>query len=277
MTKPPFLVDAYGLFRGSQLRIEWRDEPRAPHPELDQLIQRTWIEQLAASRRMGGHLFNGQLARYLRHRLHQETLCIDVGPTNYAEFMGTNYLHPHRGEEFGWDLYSNPIGTSATVITSDGWLIYGRRNQKVACHPGYVHNLGGSLEAHDRRPDGTLDAFASMARELHEEAGIREEETDELVCLGLIRDPFVRQPELIFDATVSLTREQLSCRIQSGDDEHTHLEACQDQADKVIEFIRMTDKFAPIAVGALCLHGRRRFGEDWFQQILPQLPPPCPP
>jgi 8-oxo-dGTP pyrophosphatase MutT (NUDIX family) len=277
MTQMPFLIDAYGLFDGNQLRIEWREEPRAARAELDRLIERTWIEQLAASRRMGRHLFNGQLARYLRHQIRDGRLLIEVGPTDYAAFMGTNYLHPDRGDEFGWELYSNPIGTSATVITADGWLLYGRRNHKVACHPGYVHTLGGSLEAQDRREDGTLDAFSSMARELREEAGIRVEETSQLVCLGMIRDPFVRQPELIFDANVALTRDELSRRIHSGDEEHTSLVACLDQPRAMLAFIRETEKIAPIAVGALCLHGRRCFGEAWFEGIMRELPAPHPP
>jgi hypothetical protein len=162
-------------------------------------------------------------------------------------------------------------------MTGDGWLLLGRRNHKVACHPGYVHNIGGSLEVTDRRADGSVDAFASMARELREEVRLAQHEISELICLGMIRDPFVRQPELIFDARVSTGRAELERRLHTRDEEHTALVACPDRPDAIAPFIASTPKLAPVAVGALCLHGRRCCGEDWFDRTVRALPPPLGP
>lgn len=277
MNLPAFEVDATGVYRPGDLHIAWRDEPASMDRELLGLIEQTWTREMAAARHDGRNLFNGQLVRYLRHQVDGHTLSIQVGPTDYAAFMGTNYLHYDRAVELGWESFSNPIGTSTNVITADGKLVCGRRNQKVACHAGFVHNIGGGLEAGERRADGTFDAFASMRRELHEEAGVEEKQIRELVCLGMIRDPFVRQPELIFDARVSLSRREIEQRMNAMDDEHEQFVSCADDPEAILRFIQTTPKIAPISVGALCLHGRRIFGEAWYQRVLPQLPPPLPP
>ncbi len=260
-----FLIDVSGeFFTPEQMKIVWRDEVRAAHGVLDALIAETWARQSEVSRVRGTTLFNGRLARYLRHRVDSGIVTIEVGPTDYAAFIGTNYLHHARADEFGWELFSNPVGTSATLITADGWLVFGRRNERVACLPGYVHNFGGGLEADEKRPDGTFDGFASIRRELDEELGLKAGDIEQLVCLGLIRDAQIRQPELIFDAQVRLTRADLASRIGSDDHEHAAIAACRDEPNAILPFLGNTERIAPVTVGSICLHGRRRFGPVWY-------------
>lgn len=269
----PFLIDAYGQFPPGRLCLHWYDEPRPPAPALDALIAETWQAQVEARRQAGGILFNGQLARYLRHRVQDGCLSIDVGPTDYANFMSTNLLNHHRGDEWGWELFSNPIGTSATLMTADGWILLGRRNDRVAWHAGYVHNFGGGLEAGERRADGSIDGFESIQRELREELALRPEDTTRMVCLGLIRDPTIRQPELIFDVHLCLRREDLAGRLNPDDphEEHTATLACRNAPEAILPFIRSNTPITPVAVGALCLHGRHAFGEAWYQRTIDEL------
>lgn len=263
-----FTVDVFGEFGPGQVRLVWRDEPRPAHPVLDALVAETWADQLETARQRGMLLYNGQLVRLLRQRLERGTLTLEVGPTDYANWMGTNYLHPHRGDEFGWDLYSNPIGISATVITSDGWLLFGRRSQRVACNPGDLHTFGGAIEVGEREDSGEFDAFASIRRELLEELRLTADDLTELICLGLIRDGRIRQPEILFDARIRQARAEMEGRIDPGHphEEHDAVEACRDAPEAVIPFLRTVPRVAPIAVGALCLHGRRRFGERWYDE-----------
>ncbi|NLX23979.1 MAG: hypothetical protein GXY55_20190 [Phycisphaerae bacterium] len=260
-----FTVDAFGVFGPGRVRVVWRDEPRPTNAPLDALVDRTWAEALHEAERSGAVLFNGQLARYLRHRVQEEALYIEVGPTDYAQFMSTNYLNHARGDEFGWDLFSNPIGTTATLVTRDGWLLYGRRSKRVACHAGYVHTFGGGLEAGERNAAREFDVFGSVRRELAEELGLRAAEISSMVCLGLIRDATIRQPELIFDAHLTLTRAEVETRlVHDRQHEHDAVAACRDEPDAVVPFVLAAGRIAPVAVGALCQHGRQRFGEDWY-------------
>lgn len=270
--RPVFSVDVVGHFTPAQLHIVWHDEPWLLHPEIDAMVAEAWDRSCAGARRERRRLFNGRLVKLLRHRLTRGLLILDAGPTDYAHFMGTNYLNHHRGDELGWEHFANPIGTSATVITSDGWLLYGRRSDRVACHPGYIHTFGGSLEADERGLDGTFDAFASIGRELGEELAVSAGDVVELVCLGLIRDAWIRQPELLFDARLDLTRSELEKRM-AGDHEQEHeaVVAVRADRDEVLPFLTGATRIAPIAVGALCLHGRRRFGEAWYRRLMDGL------
>ncbi len=272
MADVSFTVDAFGVFGPGRVRVVWRDEPRPANAPLDALVDRTWAEALREAKRSGAMLFNGQLARYLRHRVQEEALYIEVGPTDYAQFMSTNYLNHARGDEFGWDLFSNPIGTTATLITTDGWLLYGRRSARVACHAGYVHTFGGGLEAGERNAAGEFDTFGSVRRELAEELGLQPKDITSITCLGLIRDATIRQPELIFDACLTLTRAEVEARLSHDHErEHDAVAACRDEPDAIVPFITTADLIAPVAVGALCQHGRRCFGEDWYEDAVERI------
>lgn len=268
MADPLFLVDIFGEFTEGQVIIHWRDESRPLHPVLDQLITETWAKLRRQSRAKGTWLYNGRMVRYLRHQLENGRLVIEAGPTDYAAFMATNYLNPHRGQELGWENYSHPIGISATIASADGWLLYGRRNEHVACMAGYAHTFGGTIEHEEIRPDETFDPFASLRRELEEELGLKENEIERLVCLGLIRDGRIRQPELIFDAYVRLTKSDIANRVHPGDphEEHVEVLACRDESDAILPFLRNTPRIAPVLVGAMMQHGRYCFGSSWYKQ-----------
>lgn len=271
-TRPPFLLDAFGPYGQEQLRLIWTNQPKPRHPQLDQLIESTWQIRTEQAQREGVLLFNGQLVRLVGWETRGRELILETGPTDYAHFLATNYHHPHLGEQIGWDLFSNPIGTTANIITSDGWLAYGRRSEAVACHPGFVHAIGGGLEAGELRPDGTFDAFASIFRELQEELDLSRELIESALCLGLIRDPEIKQPELIFDVFTSISRQDLSKRFNASErHEHNGLVFCRNEPSCFNPFIRETSRIAPITIGALCLHGRQVEGDSWFDATLNML------
>lgn len=273
MLNSVFAVDVSGLFGPGRLDLLWRDEHRPPHAALDTMIAETWDRCRREAEETGVLLFNGPLVRLLRHRVIDGRLIMEVGPTDYAEWMGTNFCNWPRGDEFGWDLFSNPIGTTATLITRDGWLLYGRRSRRVACHAGYVHTFGGGLEPGERRADGTFDVFECVCRELKEELHLDAADIASMDCVGLIHDTTIRQPELIFDAHVGLSRAEIEARFRPDDpdQEHTSLVALRDEPDAAMPFIRSAEPIAPIAVGAICQHGRRCFGEAWYAEVLRDL------
>lgn len=273
MTELPFIVDVHGRFRRDQVQIVYRDEPAPVIPDLEEMVARAWRGHLNNAGLRGYHLYNGRIVRLLRYRVEDNRLLMEGGPSDFAHFIGTNYLNYHRASEFGWDTFSNPIGVSGILITRDGWILYGRRNERVACHPGYVQAFGGSLEVQELQADGTFDAFACVLRELEEEAGVRDCDVTEITCIGLARDRQIRQPELIFDVQVRQSREEMADRLRHDDPEQEHAEmvTCRDEPDAIVPFIRTAGLISPVSVGALFLHGRRRFGDDWYEQATRDL------
>ena len=261
-------LHAHGPFFDGQVRMRWCDDSPSVGGQVRTLVAEIWSEEVERARREGRNLFNGPLVRYLRHRISDGCLEIDVGATDYAHFLATNVLNAHRAEEIGWDQFSCPMGTSTTLLTADGWLLVGRRNERVAIHRGAVHTFSGGLEAGHKLPDGTFDVFASMRRELQEELGIGRDDIIEMVCLGLICDRKVRQPELIFDTQVRLTRDEIAARIDpdSADEEHDEIVGCRCEPDAIMPFLESCGLTAPLTVGTFCLVGQHRFGQEWFER-----------
>lgn len=278
----PFFILMQGRFAADRVRVIHDPRARPTTPQLDALIETEWLPRLAEAQREHRLLFNGELLRYVGHRIiegpqgavnQKSQFELSVGPTCYRDFVGTNLYNNRRVAEFGWKSFSNPVGTTATLLTADGRICYGRRSMQVAFHAGYVHTFGGALEPGDRDAAGDIDVFDSVRRELHEEVGLLPHELESLICVGLIRDTEILQPELLFEATVPLTTADLIERWSKAEarDEHHELVDLPDDADAIMPFIRGCGKIAAVAVGALMLHGLHRWGQDWYDHAADEL------
>jgi hypothetical protein len=270
--KLPFDILAAGQFAPDDIAIDFDATPRPSTTELDAIIAAEWEKQTADAKVNHRLLFNGVLLRYLSHQVIEgiagqaARFEMTVGPTDYRDFVGTNLFHHDLLEKFGWDHFANPVGTTATLVTSDGLICYGRRSARVSYHARHVHTFGGAFEEADRQADGTIDPFASVAREIMEELGVTLDELPDLTCVGLVRDKEIYQPELLFEATVPLTFSALRERWLTAEakDEHDELVTLQDGPGAVVPFIKSCGPIAPVAVGALFLRGLHRWGESWF-------------
>ncbi|MCP4246097.1 MAG: NUDIX domain-containing protein [bacterium] len=262
----PFTIDLIRRLTARNVVVRWDPAPQPLEPEFEAHLERIWTQRLAA-REAGRRLFNGSMARLVRWSIEDDMLCLETAPTDYRHFLGTNFCSTDWVGAFGSQAYADPLGTSATVITADGRLVLGRRHQALACHGGYLHAVGGTLEPGDQFGDGALDVFAAMRRELEEELAVTGEEIEDLVVTGLVRDRSIVQPELVFDARLAVTANELRNRLDLSypDQEHTALESCCDEPEAVAPFIERSAPITPVAVAALLLHGRHDWGGDWYE------------
>lgn len=266
---------ALGPFKSERIHVIRESTPRPTTPAMEAMIAGEWERRLADARRAGRLLFNGDLLRYIRHReVHagdaDSTFEMTVGSTCYRDFVGTNLFNQHRLGDFPWESFANPLGTTATLVSSDGRIVYGRRSDRVAYHAGHVHTFGGTLEAADLAADGQVDPFGSVMRELEEEVGLRPGEYEPLIFVGLVRDRDIHQPEMLFETRVNLTHAELIRRWERAEarDEHCELIGVDDDPEAIVPFVRSCGLIAPVAVAGLLLHGRSRWGEAWYRAAL---------
>ena len=275
MAELPYDVLAEGEFPTDRVAVTWSDQSRPTTPDLEARIEAVWQQRLVDAQRTGAILFDGPLVRLIDHRLDDDRLHLRVGPTTYREFVGTNLYGPDPSgvERFGLDRFANPLGTTMALVTVDGFIIYGRRSEQVVYHAGYVHTIGGALEPGDRTADGDVDVFSSVVREVGEELGLAADDLTDVVCTGLIRDHEIHQPELLFDGQCRLDRQEVLARWQraEGRAEHVGIVCLPDQPDQVVPFVASAAPIAPVAVAALMLHGRRRWGPTWCQATSQRL------
>lgn len=237
--------------------IHWVPSGRRIVPEVEALIDRAWT---AAVARPGAHLFDGPMCRLEKWSVPPDgsRLALALSDTRYKPFFGTNMSHPDLEGRFGPDVMANPVGVSPALETSDGFLLFGQRNTSVAYYPNRVHPFAGALE-----PSDAGDVFAAVRRELREELSLSDAEVVDVRCTGLVREPALRQTELIFQARCALTRDQSDSRLDAR--EHGGMVAIRATEQDVVPFL--TDaRLTPVALAALLLWGRSRFGIEWFNR-----------
>jgi hypothetical protein len=184
---PPFTVQVFGPYEPEQVQTEPSDSIRPTSPSIERIIDQSWNALTALGSADGRMVFNGQLGRLVRTSATPQSLAFEVASTTFREFVGTNVdsaaaiLASH---DRSW--LANPLGTSAVLISSDGFLIFGRRSERVAFHAGCVHPFGGIVEKADQSADGRFDVLRSIFRELKEEAGIGRDEVSSCVLTGLV-------------------------------------------------------------------------------------------
>ena len=220
-----------GRFRRAAVATRIVAAARPSTPELDREIEQRWQAAQAAATRDGRELWDGALLRFLAARLRPAGappgVELEVAPGRYRDFAATNLardLRPaDRGGRFPWSSFGNAVGTSALVVTGDGRVVAGRRSERVFGLPGFVHAFGGMLEPADWAADATsVDVFASMERELAEELGVTADEWSDLVLLGLLREPLLDQPELLFAATTALDHDTVANRFERAPSRAEH-------------------------------------------------------
>jgi len=272
---------ARGPFSPGAVATRLVAQPRPSTPALDAHIEAAWRSAVERAARDGHELFDGDVLRWIdgrvRERGGRRELEMTVAPAKYREFVGTNLDPTLRasfdGEAEGpataaatvhpWARFANAVGTSAVVVTSDGQLVAGRRSARVLGYAGCVHAFGGMLEASDAAAGSLeVDAFAGLARELVEELGVAAGEISEPVLEGVILEPLIFQPELIFHARVARSFDGLveAWRGAPHRAEHDDLLAFPlAPADPEAE-LRRAAPVSPIGRAALALYWSRRGG-----------------
>jgi hypothetical protein len=245
---------AIGLWTPSQITVSWTAAARKIIPAVDELIEKTWNESL---RRPGIHLFNGPMCRLESFDTKNNSLHLALSRTNYKTFLGTNLMNGNLADQYGPEVLANPIGLSAALISSDGFLMLGRRNASVAYYPGRLHPFAGALE-----PREPLDIFADVRRELREELSLGEKDIEQIVCTGIAEDISLHQPEMIFAVKSTRTREEIELQLDAH--EHTGIWTSEIHREAIEPALRSKEAFTPIAIAAILLWGRLEFGDKWF-------------
>ena len=247
---------AIGDWLPDQVHITWVPSSWLCMPEIQRLIDQAWAE---ASARPGVLLFDGPMCRMESWRAGSERLELVLSRTSYKPFLGTNLHHPELAEQYGAQALANPAGVSPALLSRDGYLMLGRRNDAVAYYPGRIHPFSGSLEPYE-----PLDIFAEVRRELAEELNMGGGDLSDLRCAGIVEDHRLRQPELIFLAEATKTRAQIETQLDAA--EHRETWSVRATPEAIERVLCEERALTPVATAALLLWGRRQWGEAWFHQ-----------
>ena len=212
-----FTIHATGDWGEGSVRAGWVKCTRRLVREVEHEIDLAWS---AAQQRLGERLFDGPMCRLERFEATAALLRLEISPTRYKPFLGTNLTNAAIADRFGSDVLANPLGLSTALESADGWLLLGRRNHAVAYHPGRVHPFAGALEP---GPGGSEpDVFDEIRRELQEELRLPPEGIVSIRCIGLVEDCALRQPELIFHARSRRSRASIESNLDEAEHHATY-------------------------------------------------------
>jgi hypothetical protein len=231
MFSPNFLGD----FAPSQIITSWVKSTFKLPAELQRSIESAWKK---ASRVRGHSLFDGPMCRLESWKVEGTRLRLQFSRISYKWFWGTNLMR----HDLPKPLLANAIGLSAALESSDGYLLFGRRNSRVAYHPNRIHPFAGS--AVDR------DVFAEMRRELAEELKLTDADIADIRCIGMAEDKVIRQPELVFLVRSTRTRAEIRRRLDTT--EHNAIWTVPTKGNAISRAMS-NKKLTPIAVETLCL------------------------
>lgn len=258
---PSLSIIALGDWPTDRLRATLVPSGLRLAPELSTTIERVWAEALT---QRGVDLFDGPLCRLESLALGDDGLHLRVSPTSYRIFMGTNGRHPQWADEHGRHVMADAVGTSVALRSSDGFLVFGRRSQRVALYPGFAHPFGGTMEP--PHGDTAIDLLGEMLRELAEEVGIMSGDLTDLRAIALIEDRHLRQPELVYAARTNLSAETISRRLDPH--EHTACWMLEDDQERIEAALTDGKAITPVLAGTLLAWGWRHFGDAWLDRHL---------
>jgi 8-oxo-dGTP pyrophosphatase MutT (NUDIX family) len=247
-----FKIRARGDWSPRAVRVAWTDSTRASVPEVERAMEQAWGDATAR----GGTklLFDGPMCRLESFDVRPDSLHLVLSLTSYKEFYGTNMCDPGLADRHGAGVLANPVGLSTALVSSDGFFLLGRRNASVAYYPNRLHPFAGALE-----PSDDVDVFEGVRRELHEELGLRRDEVVDLRCIGIVEDDALRQPELIFAARATSSRDEIASRLDPK--EHRGLWSVPATRDALASATTDPTQFTPVALATIALWSSVSSGE----------------
>jgi 8-oxo-dGTP pyrophosphatase MutT (NUDIX family) len=245
----------------------WSDRRLALPGAVESLISGAWAAAEIEAAGRGRRIFPGAMARLNGWSATDRSLKLELGPTDYRVFVGTNLRHPELAASFGRNAMACPLGISVAVRTADERIVLQRRSETVYEYPGFFHVCGGNVEPVDVAGTDAPGVFASARRELDEELGIGLEAIEEIACLGLVENSRTLKPELLTEARVCLSAADFDSTTHS---EYSNLVLLD--ADALATFLRSNGhRTAPGGLACLLALGKRDFGADWQAIVLAEL------
>jgi hypothetical protein len=245
------LLLTQGPWESDQVRCAWAGSTFNPDEKTLRQIETAWRDAKSVP---GKILFDGEMCRLEEWEESATHLTLRVSRTSYKMFMGTNCANART---YPLIPLANPLGLSVAIESSDGYLLMGKRNAKVAYYPNRIHPFAGAME-----PSSDLNVFSDARRELHEELKIESDEIAEMTLLGMVADRSIRQPELIFHVLCPLSRDEIQKRL----DDTEHAGAVAFNADDLDRELLTVDSWTPVGIATACFWGGIKLGLQWFNR-----------
>lgn len=247
MIEYPARIVAKGLFFSADIVVETIELDQLP-PAVERLVEERWNEELKRNPRLtSGPLLAAVEVAVIDNGARLKLTC---GVSNYKKFMGTTHetVAPHIDERY----WHRAIGVMSVTYTADDYIMLGIRS------PTIDWGLLRHVVPAGRLKPSECDPFSGIIAEYEEELGVKENEIDDLFCVGVVADETWGRLnyEFVFSGLVTLTAAEIVERAKSAKSagEHCQLEAVAMFTDHTNWLIRSDPSgFVPTGMAGLWL------------------------
>ena len=188
---------ATGPFTVEQITVAYTGQ-LPPPPDIARRVDMRWTDFAAEARRDDRTLFNAPVAWLKSCSTAAGILRLELAPTDYKTFLVTT-LRDRAWFEVNSPAAMTPALGNSILLTHADTAYLGVRSNQVAAYPHRAHLFGGVLDW-PKRWSGNGDVLLEhLYKELEEELGLDSHDlTAPPQVLGLMRDPVLAQPELVW-------------------------------------------------------------------------------
>lgn len=247
----------------NKIRITYTPVSREYSKEEREEIESEWNDAIAKYKERPGAIFNGNLFSLISWSLECGELHINLGNTNYKEYVGTR--NNKRKSIPGKSSPSNPLAICASLITTDGYMVIEKRNGGDV-YNDYFHVIGGFMDRDmDIGENNTITPFYSIAREIKEELGILIS-PNAGKTIGLVYDRRTPHPELCFTFYIDKSLDETIKQIKfHNNSEVGYVFGLKNTPAAISDFLEKNKNNTSVTgFGCLLLHGRIYFGDAWY-------------
>lgn len=200
---PGYTILADKSFTIEDLIIQYNNTTWPMSSESVALIEKTWEDKKAESKKNHTNLFNSNLFRLDKLEHSSSNTIMHLSNTSYKAYVGTRD-YSYQG------FRSNAIGTAILPILSDGYIPLGLRSMDADANPGKFFTFGGFFENPNdiNTKTGCPCIFKCALRELEEELATSFKGMN-LTGLGVVYDNVLCHPEVSFLAEMPMTRDEV--------------------------------------------------------------------
>jgi hypothetical protein len=258
-------------FTRTDLSVTYLAGPGEPRPhEATEQIDKAWELQVFNCNQDGLPVFDGRLFRLNRYDREEGKTILELGDTTFREYVGTSINDFYRTYPEAW--VANPLAVCIALVTNDHKILVEKRSILTRYRAPF-HVIGGFMEREKDFCNARPDPFMAITREVKEELGLILS-PEEPIALGLVRNLWIRHPEIAFFCRLRESLEDVKGIFgrSATDDEIDQLQAVEDTSNGLSSFLRIHHEvFTASGEACLLLYGRRMYGEDWYNALLREL------
>jgi hypothetical protein len=240
-------------------------------------LDKVWDEGFKEAREKGYVLTNGQLARYSGHSIKNGCLTLDVGKTNFKEFIGTNVFLGDGGRlKLQPTQMSNPISVLSTILTNDDNTVVSFRNKSPSYKADFYSLFGRGLREPQELIDGRVHLFNLVKNIVSNELKLSSNDVGDPSLVGLNHSLFgfgdYSEYMLLFKMQIQKNAKELMNRkneIVGKNRKYKDIRLIPlNNGDELKRFLNENHySFVGTGEPGLVLLGREKFGEEWTDNL----------